>query len=151
PAPRWGRIFGGQTCGQALVACCRTVDPRFVVHSMHAYFLRPGDDNHPILYYVERLRNGKSFASRRVTPQQKWVETFSANVSFQTAEEGVEHAAAMPDVPAPESVPSLMDYYKEVLKDPRLTPRIRKGVERSLSLPFPVELRRCAPATLAER
>jgi hypothetical protein len=109
--PRWGRVYGGQTCSQALVASCRTVDAKFIVHSLHAYFLRPGDDDLPIVYYVERLRNGSTFASRRVTALQKGQAIFAMMVSFQVEENGVEHQRTMPDVPPPESIKSLMETY----------------------------------------
>jgi len=90
-APRWGRVYGGQTVAQALVASCRTVPSLFVVHSLHSYFLRPGDDDLPIIYFVERLRNGATFASRRVTALQRGQAIFAMNVSFQKE---------MPQVPA---------------------------------------------------
>jgi len=150
-SPRWGRIYGGQTVAQALVASCRTVDQQFIVHSLHSYFLRPGADTLPIIYYVERLRNGKSFASRRVTALQKGQAIFSMNVSFQRPEKGLEHQDPMPDVPPPESLKSLMDTYREMLADPRLSNRVRVGLQRSLSLPFPMDFRRIIPASLEQR
>jgi acyl-CoA thioesterase II len=144
-------VFIVQTVAQALVASCRTVDPAFVVHSLHSYFLRPGNDDLPIMYYVERLREGRSFATRRVTALQKGKAIFAMMVSFMTLEEGREHQDKMPNVPPPEEIKSLMETYQDMLKDPRLTPRIRKGLERSVSLPFPVDLRRVEPKNLAER
>jgi len=98
-------VFGGQVAGQALRAAGRTVEGR-AVHSLHAYFLRPGDPKTPILYQVERLRDGRSFTTRRVTAIQHGEAIFALSSSFQVAEQGVEHQADMPDAPEPESLPS---------------------------------------------
>jgi len=149
--PKWGRVYGGTTISQALASACRTVDPRFIVHSLHAYFLRPGDDDLPIIYYVERLRNGSSFASRRVTALQKGAAIFAMMASFQTEEGGLEHQRPMPEVPPPESIKSLMDTYRDMLQDPRFSRRVKAGLERSISMPFPMDLRRCVPESLEQR
>lgn len=143
--------YGGQTVAQALVASCRTVAPQFVVHSLHSYFLRPGDDDLPIIYFVERLRNGATFASRRVTALQRGQAIFAMTVSFQTPEQGREHQQPMPAVPPPESIKSLMESYRDVLQDPRVSARVRKGLERSMVLPFPVDMRRCVPESMEQR
>ena len=103
------------------------------------------------MYYVERLRNGRSFCSRRVTAIQKGSAIFAMMANFMTQEPGLEHQDPMPNVPPPEAVKSLKDQYRDILKDPSLPPGIRKGIEQSLSLPFPVDLRRVTPATLGER
>jgi acyl-CoA thioesterase-2 len=102
------RVFGGQVAGQALIAAGRTVanldgPPRFV-HSLHAYFLRPGDPLVPILYQVDRIRDGRSFATRRVTAIQHGEAIFSLSASFHVEEEGVNHQAPMPDAPDPETL-----------------------------------------------
>lgn len=100
----WGpRVFGGQVIGQALVAAERTIEGR-VPHSLHAYFLLPGDSDAPIVYQVERVRDGKSFSARRVQAIQHGRPILSMIASFQIPERGLEHAAAMPDVPRPETL-----------------------------------------------
>jgi len=101
------RVFGGQVAGQALVAAARTVDrPEARVHSLHAYFLRPGDPTVPILYEVDRLHDGRSFLTRRVVAIQHGKVIFNLSASFHMPEEGFDHQAPMPvDVPAPESLP----------------------------------------------
>lgn len=100
----WGpRVFGGQVIGQALVAAERTIEGR-IPHSLHAYFLLPGDSDAPIVYQVERIRDGKSFSARRVQAVQHGRPILSLIASFQTPEPGFEHAAPMPDVPPPEGL-----------------------------------------------
>ena len=99
------RVFGGQVAGQALVAAGRTVDDKSV-HSLHAYFLRPGDPKVPIIYEVDRIRDGKSFATRRVVAIQHGEAIFNLQASFHVGEDGLSHQATMPDVPAPETLPS---------------------------------------------
>ena len=95
------RVFGGQVAAQALVAGTRTVDPEFVVHSLHSYFLLPGDTSVPIVYDVERLRDGRSFATRRVVARQHGRPIYFQTASFQREEPGLEHQDRMPDVPDP--------------------------------------------------
>lgn len=99
------RVFGGQVAAQSLVAAIRTVEGR-VVHSLHSYFLRPGDPKIPIIYEVDRIRDGRTFNTRRVVAVQNGEAIFNMAASFQVEEEGFEHHVAMPDVPPPESVPS---------------------------------------------
>ncbi|WP_122817709.1 acyl-CoA thioesterase [Nocardioides pantholopis] len=96
------RVFGGQVAAQALVAATRTVDPAYVVHSLHSYFLQPGDTAAPIIYDVENLRDGRSFATRRVLARQHGRPIFALTANYQRPEEGFEHQDAMPQVPAPE-------------------------------------------------
>jgi acyl-CoA thioesterase-2 len=98
-------VYGGQVIGQALVAAERTVEAR-APHSLHGYFLLPGDGGAPILYQVERIRDGKSFSTRRVQAVQHGRIIFSMIASFQIAEPGFDHASAMPAVPPPEALPS---------------------------------------------
>jgi acyl-CoA thioesterase-2 len=97
------QVFGGQVLGQALVAASRTVDGR-ACHSLHAYFLRRGDFTAPIVYQVDRSRDGRSFATRRVLAIQHGEQIFHVSCSFQREEEGLDHAADMPDVPPPEAL-----------------------------------------------
>ena len=103
PADRWQRVFGGQVIGQALIAATRTVENRFC-HSLHAYFLRPGDPKVPIVYEVDRARDGKSFTSRRVIAIQHGKQIFNLAASFQIQETGLEHEDERPEVPGPEGL-----------------------------------------------
>jgi acyl-CoA thioesterase-2 len=115
------RVFGGQVAGQALVAATRTVEAGRFVHSLHAYFLRPGDPTVPILYEVDRIRDGKSFSTRRVVAIQHGKAIFNLQASFHVMEPGPDYQAPMPlDVPAPESLPDFktrMAPYKERMGD----------------------------------
>lgn len=108
PQVGWQRVFGGLVIAQALVASARTVTGR-APHSLHGYFLLPGDPLAPIIYEVDRLRDGKSFATRRCNAIQHGRAIFSLSASFQIEEEGLEHAVAMPRVPGPETLPSEME------------------------------------------
>src|SRR3954470_4762795 len=108
---RWQRVFGGQVAGQALVAAGRTVPEDRHVHSLHSYFVRPGDPSIPILYEVDRLRDGRSFSTRRVIAVQRGETIFSLSASFQLEQAGIDHQTEMPDVPAPETVAPLVNRY----------------------------------------
>src|ERR1044072_9276164 len=110
------RVFGGQGAGQALVPAGRTVEDGRPVHSLHAYFLRPGDPTVPIIYEVDRLRDGKSFTTRRVVAIQHGRPIFNLSASYQVAEPGPEHQDVMPDVPAPESLPTWQEWLEPVLE-----------------------------------
>ncbi len=104
------RVFGGQVAGQALVAAGRTVDmPGRHVHSLHAYFLRPGDAALPIVYQVDRIRDGRSFTTRRVAAVQRGEAIFHLSASFHDHEDGVAHQRPMPTVPDPETLPTWAD------------------------------------------
>ncbi|MEU0534218.1 acyl-CoA thioesterase II [Amycolatopsis tolypomycina] len=110
PAHSPVRVFGGQVAGQALVAAGRTVPEERRVHSLHAYFIRGGDPSVPIVYEVDRIRDGRSFTTRRVVAIQHGKAIFSLSASFQTDEPGIEHSEAMPEgIPAPETLPTLME------------------------------------------
>jgi acyl-CoA thioesterase II len=100
----WGTVFGGQVLGQAVSAAAHTVDPERRVHSVQSYFLRPGDVNKPIVYEVDRIRDGGSFTTRRVIAIQSGHVIFNLAASFQKLEEGFSHQEQMPDAPAPETV-----------------------------------------------
>lgn len=100
------RVFGGQVAGQALVAAGRTVPEDRPVHSLHAYFLRPGDPRVPIDYLVDRIRDGRSFTTRRVVAMQHGRAIFNLAASFHLVEPGLEHQLPMPDVPPPEALPT---------------------------------------------
>src|SRR5258705_6435216 len=101
PEERVQRVFGGQVAGQALVAAGRTVPADRPVHSLHAYFIRPGDPAVPIVYLVDRVRDGRSFTTRRVSAVQHGETIFTLSASFHHPEPGVQHAVAMPAVPPP--------------------------------------------------
>ena len=120
PDERRQRVFGGQVAAQALMAAGRTVE-RGRVHSLHAYFLRPGDPNVPILYEVDRIRDGRSFTTRRVVAIQHGQAIFNLAASFHVHEEGpLVHQVPMPEVPDPESLPSLhvrLEPYRQELAD----------------------------------
>jgi acyl-CoA thioesterase-2 len=103
------RVFGGQVAAQALVAGARTVDPPRSAHSLHSYFLRPGDTAVPIVYDVERMRDGRSFSARRVVARQHGRPIYFMTVSFQVPEEGFDHQDRMPEVPAPADCPELAE------------------------------------------
>jgi acyl-CoA thioesterase-2 len=135
-------VFGGQVIGQALVAATRTVEGRWP-HSLHAYFLRPGDMALPIVYEVDRVRDGKSFSARRVQAIQGGEVLLSMICSFQVPEPGFEHQAPMPDVPPPESLRPQRELVKEWLAAvPQVPSRIREAFERRIAVEFrPVEPR----------
>ena len=134
PQVGWQRVFGGQVIGQALVAATRTVDGR-PPHSMHAYFLLAGDPKVPIVYEVDRIREGKSFTTRRVVAIQHGQAIFSMSVSFHADEDGLEHQVAMPSVPKPDALPDDMEIKQKIL--PQLPESVRRYYERER----PIELR----------
>ncbi|MGP3952912.1 acyl-CoA thioesterase [Streptomyces sp. 7N604] len=109
------RVFGGQVAGQALVAAGRTTDGQRPVHSLHAYFLRPGRPGVPIVYQVERVRDGRTFTTRRVVAVQQGRTIFNLTASFHQPEAGIEHQLPMPDVQGPEKLPALADELREHL------------------------------------
>ncbi len=104
PQVGWQRVFGGQVIGQALVAAQRTVDDGRYVHSLHAYFMRPGDPSVPIVYEVDRIRDGSSFTTRRVVAIQHGKAIFSLSASFQLDEDGFDHQFPMPEITPPEQL-----------------------------------------------
>jgi acyl-CoA thioesterase-2 len=126
PAESPVRVFGGQVAGQALVAAGRTVPADRHVHSLHAYFIRPGDPRVPIVYEVDRIRDGRSFTTRRAVAIQHGKAIFALSASFQLREEGLNHAEPMPEVPDPESLPSFAEragQFQAVLGDMARMPR----------------------------
>jgi acyl-CoA thioesterase-2 len=134
PQVGWQRVFGGQVIGQALVAANRTVNGR-LAHSLHAYFLRAGDPSVPIIYHVDRIRDGGSFSTRRVVAIQHGLAIFSMAVSFHMEEAGLEHQIKMPEVPPPESLPSEAEL-KECLID-----RLPEPVKAYWQRERPIEIR----------
>ena len=143
PQSRWQRVFGGQVIGQALVAACRTVDDVATrpPHSLHAYFLLGGDPKVPIIYEVDRIRDGKSFTTRSVKAIQHGRAIFSMSVSFHVVEPGFTHQAKMPVVPKPEALPSDSELKERVF--PLLPEPARRYYERERPIEFrPVEFSR---------
>src|SRR5688572_27971533 len=108
-----GRVFGGQVLAQALVAAQRTVEEDRIAHSLHGYFILPGDLEMPIVYFVDRLRDGRSFTTRRVTAIQQGRAIFNASVSFHVLEPGLAHQNEMPQVPPPEQLRSELEVIRE--------------------------------------
>ncbi|MFC3074067.1 acyl-CoA thioesterase II [Shinella pollutisoli] len=135
PQVGWQRVFGGQVIAQALVAATRTVGADRFVHSLHAYFVLPGDPSVPIVYDVETIRDGGTFATRRVVAVQHGKPIFFMTASFQVDEPGFEHQTAMPDVPPPESLPDEAEMRATLLA--KAPEPIRAYWER----PRPIELR----------
>jgi acyl-CoA thioesterase-2 len=127
-------VFGGQVIGQALVAATRTVEDRSP-HSLHAYFLLAGDPKVPIIYEVDRIRDGKSFTTRRVVAIQHGRAIFSMSVSFHAAETSLDHQLPMPDVPKPASLPSDAEMKERIL------PQLPEAVRRYYQRERPIELR----------
>ncbi len=129
------RVFGGQVAGQALIAAGRTVPPERGVHSLHAYFIRAGDPKVPIVYDVDRIRDGRSFTTRRVVAIQHGEAIFSLAASFQIPEQGLAHADVMPDVAAPEQLDDLQTWA-------RRAGDARPSITR---IPLPFDLRYVTP------
>jgi acyl-CoA thioesterase-2 len=129
-------VFGGQVIGQALVAASRTVEGR-PAHSLHAYFLLPGDVGAPIVYEVERIRDGRSFSARRIQAIQHGRPIFSMIASFQLPQSGPEHQTPRPEVPAPEELPSLGELRERWLgEEARVSPLFREAFNRPLAIDF---------------
>lgn len=134
---RPARIFGGQVLAQSLSSAFSTVDSDRIAHSMHGYFLRPGDPAKQIVYEVDPIRDGRSFTTRRVVAKQDGRAIFSTAVSFQVAEEGLSHQSSMPDVPQPEELESEQEQLAELAKtNPELAQMAMLG---------PIERRRVNP------
>jgi acyl-CoA thioesterase-2 len=125
------RVFGGQVAGQALVAAGRTVSPDRIVHSLHSYFIRPGDPSIPIVYTVDRVRDGRSFTTRRVVAVQHGKAIFSLSASFQLPQDGINHQASAPESPQPETLATVRERYRDFA-----------GVKPSAQLlPWPFDMR----------
>jgi len=131
----WGRVYGGQVLGQALSAAERTVDTTRLAHSLHGYFLRPGNPREPIEYRVERTRNGRSFSTRRIRAEQGGRPIFFMAASFQIRETGLEHQDAAPDVAGPGDLLSFTDLIREYAD------RLPDAMSESAMMDFPIEMR----------
>jgi acyl-CoA thioesterase-2 len=127
------QVFGGQVLGQGLMAATATVEQRDV-HSLHAYFLRRGDFNSPIVYEVDRAWDGKHFSTRRVVAIQHGQQIFNMSASFQLPEAGLDHQISMPDVPYPESLTDMETYYRTALAD--ASPAVRRILEQKRPFEF---------------
>ena len=139
PQVGWQRVFGGQVIGQALVAASRTAPEDFVAHSLHGYFMRPGDPAVPIIYDVQRDRDGHSFLTRRVSAIQHGAPIFIMAASFHRREDGFEHQLPMPKVPDPDDLPA----EKEMLL--RYADRMPANMRRYFSRERPIELKPTRP------
>jgi acyl-CoA thioesterase II len=128
-------VFGGQVIGQGLVAATRTVEGRYP-HSLHAYFLLPGDMNASIVYEVDRVRDGRSFSARRVQAIQHGRPILSMMASFQVEETGMDHQAVMPEVPSPESLPSVVETRERWIAEAR--PGVPERAREALRGPPPI-------------
>jgi acyl-CoA thioesterase-2 len=131
----WGSVFGGQVLGQALSAAAQTTPKEREVHSLHAYFLRPGDVKKPIVYDVDRIRDGGSFTTRRIVAIQAGEAIFNMAASFHKHEVGFEHQDEMPDVPPPESVPTDQERFAQ------LADKIPKAIVERFGGEQPFEMR----------
>lgn len=141
----WQRVYGGQVLGQALVAAGRTVEAERIAHSIHCYFLLGGDPQHPIIYDVDRIRDGGSFTTRRVTAIQHGRAIFAMSASFHRPEESYSHQAEMPDIPPPEDLAG----EKELLAQfgQNLPPSVRNYLMRTR----PIEMRPVDPSRYVTR
>ncbi len=135
------QVFGGQVLGQALMAATATVENR-LVHSLHAYFLRRGDFNSPIVYEVDRARDGNHFSTRRVVAIQHGAQIFNMSASFQSDEEGLVHQLSMPNVAPPEDLREIGWHYRQILAD------LAPGMRRLLETSRPFEFRPTQPPAL---
>lgn len=127
-------VYGGQVLGQALSAASQTVEGR-EAHSLHGYFLRPGDKKLPVVYEVDRIRDGKSYTTRRVVAVQRGRPIFNMSASFKLDEDGLEHQCTMPVVPEPESLPNMTELGKQALAE------LPDKLNRFLKWQRPIELR----------
>jgi acyl-CoA thioesterase-2 len=134
-----GRVFGGQVLAQALVAARRTIEEDRDAHSLHGYFILPGDLEAPIVYFVDRLRDGRSFTTRRVTAIQHGRAIFNLSASFQVRESGPEHQVAMPAVPPPDELVSELEQIR------RQADRIPESLRGVLTQDRPLDFRIVAP------
>jgi acyl-CoA thioesterase-2 len=135
----FGTVFGGQVLGQALSAAYQTVPETRRAHSLHAYFLRHGDDTKPIVYEVDCIRDGKSFTTRRVRAVQKGRAIFSMSASFQIEEPGFDHQASAPEVPGPDGIESELEMARKVAN------KIPEGIRERILCDKPIEIRQVNP------
>ena len=144
-------LLGGQTIGQSLVSAAHTIPKDYITHSLHSYFLLPGNDDLPILYHVERLHDGTSFLTRRVTAQQLGRVIFAMSVSFHRPESGFEHQLDPPQVPSVSETKSMSEMMREWQQLPNVPEHIKRNLIKSAEMPFPIDIRRVSPPTIKER
>ncbi len=135
------RVYGGQVLAQAMNAAQQTVSTRFILHSLHSYFMRPGQAETPIIYEVDRIRDGRGFTNRRVVAIQNGQAIFNMSLSFQIFEEGFDHHATMPDVPGPKGLPSDRE---------RMQDYLRRHDNETANYDWPIEFRQIDPVALTE-
>lgn len=143
--PTPGHVFGGQLLGQALAAASKSVDPALLVHSLHSYFIRTGDNIEPLIYQVHRVRDGHSFATRHIAAIQKGHTIFFMMASFQRAEEGFSHQEPMPSAPNPEELSTLEELQERYRTDPRLPVDFRNRLLKRKVVPGHIDARPCDP------
>lgn len=139
--PTDDRVYGGQVLAQAMNAAQQTVSTRFVLHSLHSYFMRPGQVETPIIYEVDRIRDGRGFTNRRVVAIQNGQAIFNMSLSFQIFEEGFDHHATMPEVPGPKGLPSDRE---------RMHDYLRRHEQQAVDYDWPIEFRQVDPVALAD-
>jgi acyl-CoA thioesterase-2 len=139
PSEGWQRVYGGQVLGQALVAASRTVPEDRHAHSLHGYFLRAGDTDVPILYTVDRIRDGRSFTTRRVVAIQHGQAIFNMSISFQIEEQGLSHQMPMPEAPGPEDLPDENELRKQWAE------RLPEEFKETFARQRPIEVRPIDP------
>ncbi len=135
------QVFGGQVLGQALSAASSTIEPDRTVHSLHAYFLLPGDVHAPIIYEVDRSRDGGSFSSRRVVAIQHGQPIFHMSASFQVEQQGLEHQSPMPNVPDPDTLPDIRELVAQSTSVPA-------ELKKWFAIPLPIQFRAVSPHEL---
>lgn len=141
----WQRVYGGQVLGQALAAAAQTVGADRPIHSLHGYFLLGGDPNYEIVYEVERIRDGGSFTTRRVRGLQHGQSIFAMSASFHKQEDGYDHQSAMPDVPDPESLPSVKDLVARMMQ------HLPENMQAYWNREHPIDVRIVDPSRYASR
>ncbi|EOA22368.1 hypothetical protein CARUB_v10002999mg [Capsella rubella] len=145
-APTYGKVYGGQLVGQALAAASKTVETMKIVHNFHSYFLLVGDINIPIIFEVNRLRDGNNFATRRVDARQKGKTIFTLFASFQKKQQGFIHQeSTMPHTPTPETLLPREELLERLVTDPLLPRDYRDKVASEINVPFPIDIRFCEP------
>ncbi|KAG7614645.1 putative palmitoyl-CoA hydrolase [Arabidopsis thaliana] len=145
-APTYGKVYGGQLVGQALAAASKTVETMKIVHNFHSYFLLVGDINIPIIFEVNRLRDGNNFSTRSVDARQKGKTIFTLFASFQKKQQGFIHQeSTMPHTPAPETLLPREEILERLVTDPLLPRDYRNKVATEIEVPFPIDIRFCEP------
>ncbi|XP_010427111.1 PREDICTED: uncharacterized protein LOC104712013 isoform X1 [Camelina sativa] len=151
-APTYGKVYGGQLVGQALAAASKTVETMKIVHNFHSYFLRVGDIDIPIIFEVNRLRDGTNFATRIVDAKQKGKTIFTLFASFQRKQQGYIHQeSTMPHTPAPETLLPREEILERLVTDPLLPRDYRDEVATEINVPFPIDIRFCEPKDSTEQ